>query len=154
VVFRDWCGEHKFSSVSPTLPQFLDFNFLFSEKKFSVQAVKGYRSAISSTLHLLGSWCSDWDIPISSLTQNMTLECPQTRHSSNKWDISVVLRVLMGFPMEKVRLKYLTFKTIFLVALAKTVGAPCTCLYQDCLPRGWAGNPRICPRIPGEDPGS
>jgi hypothetical protein len=58
-VFRDWHGEHEFSPVSPTLSQFLDFlNFLFSEMKFSVQAVKGYRSAISSTLHL-GSWGSN-----------------------------------------------------------------------------------------------
>jgi hypothetical protein len=40
---------------------------------------------------------------------------------SPKWDLSVVLRALMGFPfetMDKVSLKYLTFKTIFLVALA------------------------------------
>jgi hypothetical protein len=55
-IFRDWCRKHKFSPVSPTLPQFLDFlNFIFSEIKFSVQAVKGYHSAISTTLLLLGS---------------------------------------------------------------------------------------------------
>jgi hypothetical protein len=111
-VFRDWCGEHKFSPVSLTLPQFLDFlNFLFSEKKFSVQAVKGYRSVISSTLHLLGSWGSDWDVGISSLTQSMALAHPRTRHSSRKWDLSVE-------PMDKVSLKFLTFKTVFQVALA------------------------------------
>jgi hypothetical protein len=119
-IFRDWCGNHEFSSVSPTLSQFLDFlNFLFSERKFLVQAVKGYHSAISATLLLLGSWGSDWDVAISSLTRNMTLE--RTRHSSPKWDLSVVLKALMGFafePMDKMSLKYLTFKTVFLVALA------------------------------------
>jgi hypothetical protein len=74
-VFRDWCGKHKFSPVCPTLPQFLDFlNFLFSERKFSVQAVKGYRSAISTTHLLLVSWGADWDVAISSLTRNITLE--------------------------------------------------------------------------------
>jgi hypothetical protein len=111
-VFRDWCGKDEFYPVSPTLPQFLDFlNFLFS--------VKGYRSTISTTL---------------LLTRNMTLERPRTHHSSPKWDLSVVLRALMGFPfepMDKVNLKYLTFKTVFLLG----------------------GNPRIHPRIPGEDPG-
>jgi hypothetical protein len=36
-------------------------------------------------------------------------------------DLSVVLRALMGFPfepMDKVNLKFLTFMTVFLVALA------------------------------------
>jgi hypothetical protein len=60
----------EFSPLSPTLPQVLDFlNFIFSEKKFLVQAMKGYRSPISSTLHLLaGSWGFEWDAAISSLT--------------------------------------------------------------------------------------
>jgi hypothetical protein len=81
-VFGDWCGKHKFSPVSPTLSQFFDFLNLFSERKFSVQAVKGYRSAISTTLLLLGSWGSDWDVAISSLSWTMTLERPRMHHSS------------------------------------------------------------------------
>jgi hypothetical protein len=88
-IFSDWCGKHEFSPVSPTLPQFLNFlNFLFSERKFSVQDGKGYRSVISTTLLLLGSWGSDWDFAISSLTRNMTLERLRPRHSSPKWDLS------------------------------------------------------------------
>jgi hypothetical protein len=66
-------------------------SFLFSGKKFSVQAVKGYHSAIYFTLHLQGSWGSDWDVTISSLTRNMTFERPRMRHSSPKWYLSVVL---------------------------------------------------------------
>jgi hypothetical protein len=45
----------------------------------------------------------------------MNLERPRTRHSSPKWDLSVVLRARMGFPfepMDKVSLKYLTFKNV------------------------------------------
>jgi hypothetical protein len=41
--------------------------------------------------------------------------------SSPKWDLSVVLRALMGFPFEPndmVSLKFFTYKTVFLVALA------------------------------------
>jgi hypothetical protein len=69
--------------------------------------------------------------------------------------ISQLFRALMGFPfepMDKVRLKYLTFKTVFwwLWPLPKdgrsSMHLP--------LPRRWLGNPRICPRIPGKDPGS
>jgi hypothetical protein len=71
----------------------------------------------------------------------------------------VVLRAFMGFPfepMDKVSLKYLTFKTVFLVALATAqsrselhaLAFTKTAFRED----GW-GNPRIHPRIPGEDPG-
>jgi hypothetical protein len=68
------------------------------------QAVKGLglgpgcEELSRTTLLLLGSWGSNWDVAISSLTRNMTLERPQSRHSSPKWDLSVVLRTLMGFP--------------------------------------------------------
>jgi hypothetical protein len=82
-------GTQVFSGLSHSTPV----------SRLSFQTVKGYRSAISSTLHLLGSWGSNWDVAILSLIWNMALEHPLMRHSSPKWDFSVVLGALMGFPL-------------------------------------------------------
>jgi hypothetical protein len=59
--------------------------------------------------------------------------------------------------MDKLSLKYLTFKTVFLVALATAqrrselhaLAFTKTAFRED----GRVGNPMICPRIPGEYPG-
>jgi hypothetical protein len=64
----------------------------------------------------------------------------------------------MGFPfepMDKVSLKYLTFKTVFLVALATAQrwSELHALAFTKTAFRGDGGNPRIHPRIPGEDPG-
>ena len=86
-----------------------------------MKTVKGYRSAIAVTLQALGTWGPDWDAPVGALLANMAIERPFCAHRTPKWDLSVVLKFLMGFPFEplgRAELKWLTIKTVFLVALA------------------------------------
>ena len=49
--WMDWCLEREMDPIDPTVMALADFLiFLFEEKKLASTSVKGYRSAISSTL--------------------------------------------------------------------------------------------------------
>ena len=83
--------------------------------------MKGYRSAIVTTLRPMGLWQEDWNPTIKALIANMKLERPPPIRTVPSWDLAVVLNYLMGppfEPMEKASIKDLTLKTVFLVALA------------------------------------
>jgi hypothetical protein len=50
-VYQTWCGKEGVHPVFPTLPKLVDFlNYLFTERKLSVSAIKGYKSAIATSL--------------------------------------------------------------------------------------------------------
>ena len=121
-IFQSWCRDSDTSPVSPTIPKLLDFfSFLFNEKSLSVPAIKVYRSAIATTLKATGNWNLCWEDDIAALFRGMLVERPKTVQTTPKWDLSVVLRVLMKEPYEPMlhlSLKQLTLKTVFLVALA------------------------------------
>ena len=61
------------------------------------------------------------DSDISSLFKNFDQELPRTRNITPLWDVTLVLRYLQQAPfepLEKASFKDLTFKTVFLLALA------------------------------------
>jgi hypothetical protein len=54
-VFQTCCGKEGIHPVFPTLHKLVDFlNYLFTERKLSVSAIKGYKSALATSLRLLG----------------------------------------------------------------------------------------------------
>lgn len=120
--FTSWCRENGVNPISPSIYRLVDFLIeLFTERQLSVTAIKGYKSAIASTLRVLSTWDLRWEDQITPLFRGMLLERPRPVHNTPKWDLSVVLKVLMRHPFEPMSIssmKYLTLKTVFLVALA------------------------------------
>ena len=95
--------------------------YLYTDKNLNPRTIYGYRSAISGTLKSLGRD----DIPesgeISSMMRSFGLERPPKRKLLPNWNLSIVLKALLKPPFEPIAtcsLRYLTWKTTFLVALA------------------------------------
>ena len=80
----------------------------------------GYRTAIAKTLvYLTGIDLGDGDL--SSLLHSFELERPAHSNKVPDWDLALVLNCLLRDPFEpldKAPLKLLTWKTVFLLALA------------------------------------
>ena len=114
------CEEHCFSPMHPTVPIIAEFFlFLFSEKKLLPQTIEGYRSALSMKL--------DADLELGSnkelkrLIQSFYKSRPKASRHIPSWDLNLVLYALTKAPFEPLSLaepKFLTWKTVFLIALA------------------------------------
>ena len=118
--WMDWCLEQEMDPIDPSVIALADFLiFLFEEMKLTPVSVKGYRSAISSRLKHLSS------IDLSSNPVLSDIIKPSKKPVVSKvvphWDLSLVLDCLKVSPFEPISscsLKYLTQKTVFLIALA------------------------------------
>ncbi len=110
--------------VSPSLGQVGDFLlFLFHEKKLSVSAIKGYRSALASSLtfsrskaHAVGR-----DPKLSAMIAFFARERPIARTVVPKWNLTCVLWSLTKPPYEpfmQASLLDCSIKTAFLLAFA------------------------------------
>ena len=93
--------------------------FFFSEKKLLPQTIEGHRSALSMKL--------DADLELGStkelrrLIQSFYKSRPKASHHIPSWDLTLVLQALNKAPFEPLSLaepKFLTSKTVFLIALA------------------------------------
>ncbi|MEW8546512.1 MAG: hypothetical protein AB2693_23605, partial [Candidatus Thiodiazotropha sp.] len=108
--------------IDPSIANVADFLiFLFEEKKLSPVSVKGYRSAISSTLKHFSSVDFSSDPVLSDIVRSMELEKPSHTRVVPHWDLSLVLSCLKESPFEPLSsssLKFLTWKTVFLISLA------------------------------------
>ena len=98
------------------------FLHLFPEKGLNPRMIKGYRSVISATLSGCGSRKEFSESPeLDALMRSFKLEKPPKRKIVSHWNLLLVLKALLKSPFEplqKLGLKHLTLKTIFLVALA------------------------------------
>ena len=121
-IFTEWCrdtGHDPFSTSTPVLADFLAF--LFTAKGFAPTTIAGYRTTIINTLEkVTGHRLADEHL-ISSLLNQFESERPRPGRSTPDWDLALVLRALHYAPFEplaKAPLWALTFKTVFLTALA------------------------------------
>ncbi len=107
--------------LDPSEAQLAEFCLiLFKDRRLAPETVKGYRSAIGSVLKPRGLDVGAWP-NLSALIRRMELERPARRSLTPTWNLSLVLRFLMGpefEPLESASLERLTQKTVFLVALA------------------------------------
>ena len=122
-IFAGWCAERTVDPFQVTIPQLADFfMFLFNVKQLNPRTIKGYRSAISSTISSCGSRTEfAHSAELASLIRSFQLERPPRRKVAPQWNLSLVLQALLKPPFEPIArcdLKSLTLKTIFLVALA------------------------------------
>ncbi|KAJ8310227.1 hypothetical protein KUTeg_012092, partial [Tegillarca granosa] len=121
-IYHSWCDQQNVLPDSATVEQMADF-FIYLHEKRNLKAVtiSGYRSAIA-TLH------KGWNGSSVSLNKDLTNlikgifnSNPNIRSLLPNWDLPSVLLALCDFPFEPIytcELKILTWKTVFLLAVA------------------------------------
>ena len=121
--FSLWCKERKVDPSSASLCIVADFLlFLRNSEKLSLSAIQGYCAAISPVLKLSGVDVSSSQ-EIGALLRNFKQQIPRRNIKAPMWDISLILQKLKGVPfepLERSSLTHITWKTVFLVALASS----------------------------------
>lgn len=122
LTFTRWAAEHDVDSTSPSISQIADFMlFLFEDRKLQPSTIQGYRTALADRLDPSQNLNVGSDVFLSRLLRSFFRDRPETLRSLPPWNLNLVLHVLSGEPFEPLRLaqpKFLTIKTVFLVALA------------------------------------
>ena len=107
--------------TKPTIPQIADFlNYLFTDKNLKPRTIAGYRTSVADGLGSAGQMVSQ-SLDLNRLIASFHRDRPSANRSIPNWDLSLVLLALTRPPFEplaKADLKILTFKTVFLLALA------------------------------------
>ena len=121
-IFSDWCSEREIDPFQVTVQQLAHFLvFLFESKGLCPSTIKGYRSAISRTIHISGGPDFGINEHISLLVRSFSLERPRQKTLVPKWDLGLVLSFLKlppFEPAETIDLRFLSYKCCFLLALA------------------------------------
>lgn len=121
-VFTRWASEHDVDPMSPSMSQIADFMlFLFEDKKLQPSTIQGYRTALADRLDASANLNVGSDLFLSRLLRSFFRDRPKTLRNLPPWNLNLVLHVLSGEPFEPLRLaqfKFLTIKTVFLIALA------------------------------------
>ena len=100
--------------------------WLWESKGWSLSSVKAHRSMLSAVFRIKLPELGEHHV-LRDLLYSFAVECPLHPRFPQSWDLDVVLRHLMSSecePLERLSLRALTKKTLFLVALAtaKRVG--------------------------------
>ena len=120
-VFVRWCEASQVDFRNPSIKQIADFLLhLFQEKNLQPSTIDGYRSAIADKLGNTSVNVGK-DENLTRLLDSFHRDRPKGRRGVPAWNLSLVLHQLTKAPFEPLRkasLKHLTFKTVFLLALA------------------------------------
>ena len=120
-IFELWCQQNKVVSAEPSISDIAEFlNHLFTVKNLKPATIAGYRTAISDHLGPFGLEVSK-SIHLNRLLASFYRDKPIHNRGIPSWDLSLVLMALTKAPFEPLKdatLKVLTFKTVFLMALA------------------------------------
>ena len=120
-VFERWCIEQQVDFRSPSIKHICEFMcFLFNEKDRRPSTIEGYRTAIADTLGNVPLDISN-NTELARLIASFHRDKPKSSRNLPKWDLSIVLHQLKQPPFEPLQeapLKYVTWKTVFLLALA------------------------------------
>ena len=101
IVYSNWCHRKKVKLVSAPFTVLADFLiYLFSEKKYQISTIKGYRSMISHTLKFKTGNRIGSNPVLSELIRSFELQSPVQRSLTPKWDLSWVLVCLQKAPYE------------------------------------------------------
>lgn len=96
-------------------------NYLFTEKNYTPGTISGYRTALIDFLKVHSKEDFSDSSILSRLLFSFKAEAPKPVDRCPKWDLSLVLNYLASDrfePLMKIEMKLLTWKTVFLVALA------------------------------------
>ena len=110
-----------------TVPIVADYLlFLFNDRELSYPTISSHRSAISDALPCFDGYKIGEHPVLSNLLRNFRVARPPVRNRVPDWDLSVVLRKLVGPDFEPPRWdtalqrQRATWKTVFLLALASS----------------------------------
>ncbi|XP_069128666.1 uncharacterized protein [Argopecten irradians] len=121
-IFCDWCIGRKIDPIKASVQLIADFLlYLFRERNLASGTIAGYRTAIASVLSFHDRREVGSSTSLSALIRGFSLDRPRVRQLAPQWNLALVLESLKGAPYEplgSVSLKFLTFKTVFLLALA------------------------------------
>lgn len=96
-------------------------NHLFTDLKYKTGTISGYRTALCDFLRVHSNEDFSESAILSRLLFSFKSEEPKPVDRCPKWDLSLVLNYLASEkfePIDKIEMKLLTWKTVFLVALA------------------------------------
>ena len=120
--FTHWCKGRNANPLKADAQLVADFLcHLHNEKKLAYSTIEGYRTAIRSTVLAARSEDINGDQRLSALMANFARDRSKRKSSIPNWDLSLVLLMLTKQPFEpihKASIKHVTWKTVFLVALA------------------------------------
>ena len=121
-IFCDWCGERQIDPLKASVQVIADFLLmLFRERNLAPGTIAGYRSALASVFSFLGRQEVSSSSSLSALIRGFNLDRPRVKQLAPHWNLAFVLDSLTRAPYEplgEASLKFLTFKTVFLMALA------------------------------------
>ena len=121
-IFLKWAKlkDDEISKISiPLIAKFL--LHLFEDLALEVATIEGYKTAIANQLRNVSSLDVASDGNLKDLLKSFYRDRPRNMRTLPHWDLSIVLHALSKPPYEplhKAELKWLTLKTVFLVALA------------------------------------
>ena len=96
-------------------------NHLFKDKKLSPGTIEGYRTALADFLRFHSTEDFNNNIILNNLIRSFKSEGPRPKTIFPKWDLALIMNFLTQSPFEPLAeadLKFLTWKTVFLVTLA------------------------------------
>ena len=120
--YRLWCVARGSDPFCPSVPTLADyFTYLFDVCQYKPKAIEGVKSCLSQAFQLADILDITHNPQLTALLRNFHLTCPPERFELPKWNLNLVLAMLMDTPFEPIvdiSLKHLTYKTCFLLALA------------------------------------
>ena len=117
-----WSQDNQVDPCIPSRIQVANFvAFLSTDLSISASSIKVHRAAICTTLRQLGGPSLSDDPLLRDLVCSASIRDARNPRRTPSWDLLLVLSALWLAPYEPIReipLKFLTLKTVFLVALA------------------------------------
>lgn len=118
--FRSWCAEREIDPYSIPLTQVAEFLTCLFNQGLKYRTIAGYRSMLSSLVAPVDGKPVGQHPYIIRLLKGVFNSRPPTSRLLPEWDLPLVLQVLKECPFEplaKAPLKFVTWKTVFLVAI-------------------------------------
>ena len=118
--FHSWCSEREIDPYNATLAECADFLSTLFQSGLKYRTIAGYRSMLSALLVPVDNVPVGQHPHIMRLLKGVFNSRPPQKKLVPEWDLQKVLNFLSGSnfePLSKVSLKYLTWKTVFLVAV-------------------------------------
>ncbi|XP_053402412.1 uncharacterized protein LOC128557886 [Mercenaria mercenaria] len=120
-LFSSWCSQQQVDTYAATLTDCADFlSFLFFDKGLKYRTINGYRSMLSSVLPSIEGKPVGQHPCIIRLLKGIFNQRPPVKKLIPEWDLPLVLGCLRRAPFEPMKdaaLKFVTWKTCFLIAV-------------------------------------